>query len=206
MSLLALQLLSLLPEPPVNITPYRIQTNRTMPARIKTTTTELESRNAFEKTVDDIATLQLKIEADTALHNEQKAHADKLFKAQLKRDQAKLQQKLVACEMYAKHHREELLSDKQTAETKFSFFGYRKSPGVLKTLNSRWTLAKALQSLKEAGHTACSKITESLDKQAVKRLIPESELPKYGLRMEYKEDFWIEPKRAATTPEKRISA
>lgn len=190
----------------MNITPYRIQqTNRTMTTRIKSANTGLADRAAFEKTVDEIAVLQLKIEADTALYNEAKAEQDKSFKAQLKRDQAKLHQKVVAAEMFAKHNRQELLGERQTAETKFSLFGYRRSPGVLKTLNSKWTFGKALQSLKAAGQTACIKVSESLNKPAIKTQIPEADLPKYGLRMEYNEDFWIEPKRAETTPEKRIS-
>lgn len=175
--------------------------------RIKSTTANpLNKISDFEKCVDEIATLQLKIDADVAVYNEEKALAETQFKAQLKRDQERLTQKLSIAEMFAAHHRDQLLSDKQTGETKFSFFGYRKSPGIIKTLNSKCTIGSAIQALKDAGKKACIKVTETLDKQAVKREIPEAELPKYGLRMEHSEQFWIEPKRAEKPSEKRISA
>ncbi len=178
-----------------------------MSARIKSTTVApLGSRAAFEKVVDDIATLQLEIDADVAVHNEAKARSEKAFKDTLKSKQERLLQKLASVEMFAAHHRTEILGDKQTAETKLALFGYRRSPGVLKLLNTRWTFGKAMQALKDAGKTACVKIREELDKQAVKRDIPEAELPTYGLRMDYPEEFWIEPKRAEQPAEKRISA
>lgn len=173
--------------------------------RVKASNSTLPSRAAFEKTVDEIAELQLKIEADTAVHNEDRAAADKAFKAQLKRDKERLSNKLAAAELYAGQHRAELLGPRQTAETRLTSFGYRKSPGILKTLNSKWTFARALEALKEAGQTACIKVTESLDKQRVRREIPEADLASYGLRLDYPEEFWIEPKRAETAGEKRLS-
>lgn len=174
--------------------------------RIKSSKATLANRAAFDRTVDEIAELQLKIEADTAAHNEAKAAADKKFKAALKRDKDRLLNKLAAAEMYAAHHREELLGERQTGETRLSLFGYRRSPGVLKTLNSKWTLAKCIEALKAAGKTACIKVTESLDKQRAKREIPEAELAAYGLRLEFPEEFWIEPKRAEDPGKKRLSA
>jgi hypothetical protein len=173
--------------------------------RIKSSTAVLTSKSTFENTVDEIAKLQLKIDADTAVYNEEKSDADTKFKTQLKRDRERLAQKLAAAEMFAAHHREELLGARQSSQTRFSLFGFRKSPGVLKTLNSKWTFKKALDALKDAGKEACVKVTESLDKQAVKKEIPESELAAYGLRMEHPEEFWIEPIRAEEAAKKRIS-
>jgi phage host-nuclease inhibitor protein Gam len=178
-----------------------------MPARIKSSNiTALPNRSAFEQCVDDIAQLQLEIDADIAAHNEAAAKAAENFKTELKAKQERLIQKLAAAEMYAGFHREELLGTKQSAETRHGLFGFRKSPGILKVLNTKWTMAKAMEALKAAGKTACVKIAESLDKQAVKRDIPEAELATYGLRMDYPEEFWIEAKRAEEPAAKRLSA
>lgn len=176
-----------------------------MPARIKRKTVELPNLAAFQRTIDEIAEIQLKLEADTAVHNEQKAAADKAFKAQLKRDKDKLVSRLAAAEIYANNHRNEILGDRQTGNTKLASFGFRRSPGILKTLNSKWTFARAVETLKEAGKIACIKRTESLDKQAVKKHIPESDLPAFGLRMDHPEEFWIEPKRAEDPGSKRLT-
>jgi len=178
-----------------------------MPARIKSSNiTAIPNRGAFEKCVDEIAALQLEIDADVAAHNEAQAKATEDFKAELKSKQERLLQKLAAVEMFAGFHRDELLGDKQTGETKHGLFGFRRSPGILKPLNSKWTMAKAMQSLKDAGKAACIKVTEALDKQAVKREIPEADLPQFGLRMDYPEEFWIEAKRAEEPTAKRLSA
>ena len=175
-------------------------------ARIKQSNLILESRPAFETCVDEIGALQLKIERETAEFNERKAAEDKAFKVRKKQAEERLQQKLAAVSSYCAHHRDELLGDKQTGETRLSLFGYRKSPGILKPLNTKWSVGKIIQALKDAGKTACIKVTETLDKQAAKREIPEADLPKFGLRLEFGEEFWIEPKRAEDTPEKRLSA
>lgn len=178
-----------------------------MASRIKASTaTALKNRPDFETCIDEIAALQLEIDADVAAHNEARAKADDTFKAELKAKQERLMQKVAAAEMFAGFHRDELLGDKQSGETKHGFFGFRKSPGILKPLNTKWTLAKAMQALKDAGKTACVKVTEALDKQAVKREIPEADLPQFGLRMDYPEEFWIEAKRAEEPTAKRLSA
>jgi phage host-nuclease inhibitor protein Gam len=176
-------------------------------ARIKSSTAiTLKNRAAFEQCVDEIAQLQLEIDADVAAHNEARAQADEAFKAELKAKNERLVQKLAAAEMFSNFHRDELLGDKQSGETKHGLFGYRKSPGVLKTLNSKWSMGKVMEALKAAGKTVCIKVSESLDKQAVKREIPEAELTQYGLRMDYPEEFWIEAKRAEEPTAKRLSA
>jgi phage host-nuclease inhibitor protein Gam len=178
-----------------------------MASRIKSSNAAtLKNRPEFETCIDEIAALQLEIDADVAAHNEAQAKANDTFKAELKAKQERLMQKVSAAEMFANFHRDELLGDKQTGETKHGLFGYRKSPGVLKPLNTKWTMAKAMQALKDAGKTACIKVVETLDKQAVKREIPEAELTRYGLRMDYPEEFWIEAKRAEEPIAKRLSA
>jgi phage host-nuclease inhibitor protein Gam len=178
-----------------------------MASRIKSSTAAtLKNRPEFETCIDDIAALQLEIDADVAAHNEAQAKANDTFKAELKAKQERLMQKVAAAEMFANFHRDELLGEKQTGETKHGLFGFRKSPGVLKTLNSRWSMAKVMEALKISGKTACIKITEALDKQAVKREIPEAELSLYGLRMDFPEEFWIEAKRAEEPTAKRLSA
>lgn len=171
--------------------------------RIKAKTTTFSTRRDFELAVDKAAVLQLKMEADVAEHNKRKAAEDKAFKSRLKADQARLCELVTNCESYAAHHREELLGEKQTGETKLAHFGYRKSPGIVKTLNSKWTLGKALEALKAAGKTACIKVTETLDKQAVKRHLTEPEMAAFGLRIDAPEEFGIEAKRAEETPEKK---
>ena len=87
-------------------------------ARIKVSNTTYKNRSEFEAAIDKAAALQLKLEADIAEHNEQKAAQDKAFKARIKNANAKINEIVVAAESYAAHHREELLGDKQSAETK----------------------------------------------------------------------------------------
>ena len=174
--------------------------------KIKASNTTFQTRAEFEQAVDKVATLQLKMEADIAAHNEEKAKQDKAFKARLKSAQAKLNELVVSCESYASHHRQELLGEKQTGETKLASFGYSRSPGIVKTLNSKWTIGKALEALKAAGKSACIKVTETLDKQAVKRVLSEPEMAAFGLRIDAPEEFGIEAKRAQETPEKKAVA
>ena len=174
--------------------------------RIKASNTTYTSRAEFEAAIDKAAALQLKLEADIADFNEKKSAQDKAFKARVKNANAKINEIVVAAESYAAHHRDELLGDKQSSETKLAFFGYRRSPGVVKTLNSKWTFAKALEALKAAGKKACIKVSESLNKDVVKAQIPEAELAQYGLRIDYPEEFGITPKRAEETPEKKITS
>lgn len=177
-----------------------------MTTRIKASNTIFTSTSEFEIAVDKVASLQLKLEKEIAEYNEKKSAADKAFKAKVKNTTAKINELVIGCESYAAHHRDSLLGEKQTAETKLAFFGYRKSPGIIKTLNSKWTLGKALESLKSAGKTACIKVTESINKQAVKAQIPEPEMAQYGLRVDYPEEFGIEPKRAEETPDKKLTS
>ena len=174
--------------------------------RIKAKTTTFSTRRDFEEAVDKAAAIQLKLDHDIAEFNQRKAAEDKAFKARVKAAQAKLNEIVANCESYAAHHREELLGERQTAETKLAFFGYRKSPGIVKTLNSKWTLGKALEALKAAGKNACIKVTETLDKQAVKRHLSECEMAQFGLRIDAPEEFGIEPKRAEETPAKKAVA
>ncbi len=121
-------------------------------SRIKSKTTTFPNRREFENAVDKVAALQLKLDADIADFNREKAHQDKAFKARVKAANAKINELVVSCESYAANHRAELLGDRQTAETKLAFFGFRKSPGIVKTLNSKWTLGKAVQALKAGRH------------------------------------------------------
>ncbi len=174
--------------------------------RIKTKTTTFQSVQEFELAVDKIASLQLKLESQIADFNEKKSTEDKAFKARVKTTKSKINELLVSCESYAAHHRESILGDKQTGETKLAFYGYRKSPGIVKTLNSKWTFAKALETLKKAGKTCCIKVSETLDKNAVKTQIPETEMAAFGLRIDFPEDFGIEAKRAEETPSKKATA
>lgn len=171
--------------------------------RTTATKTTFASREEFEAAIDQAATLQLKLDADIASYNKRKAAEDKAWKNRVKEAKAKISTLLIAAEAYTAHHRDAVLGGKQTSETRLAFFGYRKSPGVIKPLNSKWTLGKALQALKDDGKTACVKVTESLNKQAVKSQIPEADLPKYGLRLDYPEEFGIEAKRAAETQPKK---
>jgi len=174
--------------------------------RIKKSTATFSSRFEFDSCVDEIAALQLKIDSSIADHNEQKAAQDKAFKTILARRKGKLTSLLSQANVYADINRDQLLGEKQTAETKLAEYGYRKSPGIIKTLNSRWTFAKAKDALKAAGQTMCIKVTETLNKPAVKTEIPEADLPKYGLRMDYPEEFWIEAKRAEESTDKRLKS
>lgn len=173
--------------------------------RIKTSTATFTSETQFKNCVDEIAALQLEIDAEVAEYNEQKALADKKFKAAIQRKKERLNQKLATAEMYATHNRTELLGEKQTSETRLADFGFRKSPGVIKQLNRKWSVGASIEALKAAGKTVCIKVTERLDKQAVKSQIPEADQAKYGLRTEYPEDFWIEAKKAAEPTEKRLT-
>ena len=116
-----------------------------MTTRIKASNTIFTSKSEFEIAIDKVAALQLKLEREIAEYNLQKATTDKAFKAKVKSTNAKINELVIGCESYVAHHREALLGEKQTAETKLAFFGYRKSPGVIKTLNSKWTLGKALE-------------------------------------------------------------
>lgn len=173
--------------------------------RIKKNTVTFESRSAFERALDIVAVKQLKLEKIIADYNAEKANQDRAHKAQVKRIKAEINERFVACHSYVEIHRDELLGELQSSETKLADFGFRRSPGVLKTLNSRWTFAKAIEALKQAGKKACLKVSTSLDKSAVKKEIPEAELPKYGLRMDYPEEFWVEAKRVTDPQPKRLS-
>jgi len=172
--------------------------------RIKSKTTTFSSKLEFERALDTAALKQLKLEKIIADYNAEKASQDKAHKARVQTLRATINEALVACESYAAHNREELLGDRQTGETKLASFGFRKSPGIVKTLNAKWTFTKALAALKSAGKSACVKVTETLDKQAVKREIPEAELPQFGLRLDYPEDFWAEAKKVTETPANRL--
>ena len=172
-------------------------------SRIKATNTTFNTELQFINCIDECAKIQLEIDTQVAEHNEQKALEEKQFKASIQRKKERLSQKLAVCEMYAAHNREELLGDKQSADTRLADYGYRKSPGVIKQLNRKWTVGASLEALKSAGKTACIVVKESIDKNAVKTQIPEDEQAKYGLRTEYNESFWIEPKRSIEPAPKR---
>ena len=172
--------------------------------RIKSSSAVLPDTAAFEIALDKIASQQLELEKTIADHNAQKATQDKAHKTKIKRLNDDINTRFAQCESFSAHHRDLVLSGKQSSQTKLALFGYRKSPGILKTLNSKFTFTKALGLLKEAGKLTCIKVTETLDKQAVRRDIPESELPSYGLRLDAPEEFWVEPKKATQTPNQRL--
>ena len=174
--------------------------------RIKSSTSTFQTLHEFETAVDKAAAAQLKLDADIADFNREKANQDKAFKARVKSAKARINELVVSCESYATHHRAELLGSQQTSETKLAFFGFRKSPGIVKTLNSKWTFAKCLLALKAAGKTTCVKVTETLDKNSVKNQIPEPEMAAFGLRMDFPEEFGIEPKRAEEPASKKATA
>lgn len=174
--------------------------------RIKASKTVYTSRTEFENAINNAAEKQLKLDAEIAAYNATKADEDKAFKNRVKKTKAEIDSIVNAAENYTDHNRETILGTKQTGDTIKAYFGYRRSPGVIKTLNSKWTFAKALEALKASQKTACIKVTETLNKQAVKAQIPEPELPKYGLRLDFPEEFYIEPKRAEETPAKKAVA
>lgn len=174
-------------------------------ARTKKSTVTFQSREEFQTCIDEVAALQLKIDQSVAEHNAQKAAQDKAFKTLLKTRKEKLSHKIAIAESYCAHHRDQVLGSKQTSATKLANFGYRVSPGILKPLNTRWTFAKCLQALKEAGMTSCIKVTESLKKDVAKSEIPEADLASYGLRVDYPEEFWIEAIRHEEPTEKRLT-
>lgn len=175
-------------------------------SRIKPSQTAFSTRSEFESAINTAAEKQLKLDADIAAYNAAKSAEDLAFKNRVKKVKVEIDAIVSAAKNYTDHHRETLLGDRQTAESTKAFFGYRKSPGVIKTLNSKWTFARALEALKSAGQTACVKVSETLNKQAVKAQIPEADLPKYGLRLDFPEEFYIEPKRAEETPAKKTIA
>jgi len=168
-------------------------------SRTKAKIAGIKNRAEFETALNEAAQQQLEIEKNAAAYNARKAEQEKAHKAAHKERQHQLAAKLIVIEAYAEAHREELFGDKQSSETALADFGFRKSPGKLVKLNSKWSAAKTIATLKAAGLTVCLKITESLDKAALKKNVPEDELPRYGLRMEYGEEFWIEPKKVLKT-------
>lgn len=174
--------------------------------RIKKTDLTFKTRREFENALDRLAIRQLKREKMIADYNAEKARQDREHKAALKRLNAQISEDFEACENFVEINRAEILGDRQSGETKLADFGFRKSPGILKVLNSKWTFAKSIAALKAAGKSACVKVTESLNKSAVKSSIPEDELGVFGLRMDYPEEFWIEAKRVTDPAEKKITS
>ena len=67
-------------------------------SRIKSSTTTFTSLTEFETAIDRAATLQLKLEADIAAHNKEKAAQDKAFKSRVKTAQAKINEIIVSAE------------------------------------------------------------------------------------------------------------
>tara|TARA_R110000772_G_scaffold118918_3_gene224814 strand:+ start:413 stop:949 length:537 start_codon:yes stop_codon:yes gene_type:complete len=172
--------------------------------RLKSSSLSFDTPAAFERAVDTLAIKQLKLEKTIATYNAEKQTADKAHKALVNKLRAELNEIVVNCEAYAIENRDELLGNRQTASTKLAQFGFRKIPGVIKTLNRKFTFASCLELLIKGGKDACVKTVQALDKNAVKREIPEADLPQYGLRMEHNEDFWVEAIRTTDTPAKRL--
>ena len=178
-----------------------------MTTRIKKNRVIYKSKAEFEHALDKLGLLQLELETMIAEHNERKALEDKKHKAALKRKNAQLSELFAGCELYADFNRDVLLGEKKSGESKLAEFGFRKSPGIVKVLNSKWTIGKAVEAIKSAGKAVsdkCLKVTTSLDKQGVKKHLTEPEMAKYGLRIDAPEEFWAEPKRATDTPDQKV--
>lgn len=155
----------------------------------------IENDKDFAEAMDSFGQGLLKLAAQTAAYNEQKAAADKRFKNLMKLKAAKLKVLQKTCEIYATEHKDRLLGEKKSADTRVTEWGFRKSPGVVKCINRKWTLEKSLAALIEAGKDSCIEVKKSLDKDGVKKHLTAEERLTFGLKVEYPELFWVEPKK-----------
>lgn len=171
-------------------------------------TSPLKTPESFIATLEMIATDQLvverqKLQAESRI---QKIRAE--LAHQTSEAVASIKLNLALAEEYATTHRDEILPEKKkTAATANATYGFRLTPASLKQLNRKWTAELTMDALRAAGHSDLVIVKETLDKDGIKRRFEgdDAALAGLGLRLEQKDEFWVEPKRD-TPAETRLSA
>lgn len=173
-----------------------------MPTRLKTATHKpLRTRIEFDLCVDQIAALQLEVDEERATLNAEMAMLQEAAKSTIASKEADITAKLAAAEKYAETERDSLFPGKEkTAKTALAQFGFRLSPPALKPLSSAWPAARSIETIMADGSDQFLSIKTTLDKDRLKADLDDAGLARYGLRKVTRDEFWIEPIRAAGAP------
>lgn len=178
-----------------------------MPARLKTTTAAITSRNQFNALIDEIAALQLEVEEATSTLNTELAKLQEGAKTVITAKQAAITFKLAAAEKYAETERDTLFPGKEkTAATALAKFGFRLTPPAVKPLSSAWPAARSIEAIESAGQPQFLTVKTMLNKDVLKGELDDAGLAAFGLRLTSKDEFWIEPVRTFETADSRLTA
>lgn len=91
---------------------------------------------------------------------------------------------------------------KKSIDLHYGVMGTRTSPAALKPLNKAWKWGTILVALREKFGVRFLHTPEAtVDKETVKKEIPEGELRQYGLKLESEEEFYIDLNRKTEAPQ-----
>ena len=156
---------------------------------------ELTTVGSFEDAVEamrQLAEIERELDTNKVAMNEQIDAVKQKHEAEAQVIKARATVVESALGLYANTNRAKLFGDKQTVDTKFGSFGFRKSSEI-KT-KSKWTFGKAVEKLKELGKTNAITTKESVNKPALSDWTDE-QLAEVGLRRAGKETFGYQTKQ-----------
>lgn len=164
-----------------------------MASRIKAKS--FTTRAEFDSALDSIAALQVQLRSaeaarDAEIQAVRDEHAEEIDDLK-----ARLDAQAVLAEKYAVDHRAELFPGKlKSAETALANFGFRIGNPTLVLLNRKWSWESVLAAVKEAFPKRYVRVTEAVDKDALKAHLDGSQLAAIGCRIAQAETFYVEAK------------
>lgn len=180
-----------------------------MPTRIKPDAkANIKTRVQFEDALNRIAALQLEVEEASATLNAEMAMLQEAAKATIASRQTEITRLLADAERFAEAERDTLFPGKEkTASTALARYGFRLTPPALKALSKAWPAERSIETIRDDGHDKLYlTVKTTLNKDALKAGLDDAGLARYGLRLTSTDEFWLEPIRAAGTPEERLTA
>jgi phage host-nuclease inhibitor protein Gam len=166
----------------------------------------IASQAQFEETLDNVVTMQLAKERLELKRDKKILEVRDEYEPEIKDLAQIIQANVNLAEKFAVDHRDELLAGKRkTAQTKFTFFGFRTGNPTLVLLSRKWTWKKVVEQVKALGWIKFIQTKESVDKDAMKANCSAEQLASAGVRVEQSEVFFIDPKRDPADPQRLVS-
>lgn len=168
-----------------------------MSPRIKATT--YATREQFDAAIDLIALIQVDIRKKEAERDRAIQKVREIFEPKIGELTERANSLAVTAEKYAEEHRNEILpSGRKSAETALATFGWRTGNPTLVLANKKWTWSAVLAAVKELFPGRFVRVTEEVDKEAMKTQLGADQLPLVGVKISQKEPFFVEAKEQPT--------
>lgn len=164
--------------------------------RLKTKTTGLRTRAAFDRAINEIAEIAVRLRQLEADRDERIQAIREETDPAIQTTRDRRDALLTLAEDYALDNRYDLFPKGKSAATSLAEFGLRIGQPTLKTLNRRWTWIKVMQAVKDLHSGRFIRTKETLDKEAIRAQLggDPTQLAVIGCRIEQTESFWVEPK------------